>query len=189
MRPIRLALWSLLVILPLLFTLALLAMAQLDGPMLASSDMGQMTSVMAVAALMLSIVLAPGVVDPELRSFPAWGSVGLAACFAQFVALLFVYGAGPTSVWNAAYIPGIVVVIDLTALILLHVWVACEGFGRSFAVGLGLGGACAGWILCAGRSTEFDAFHAVSAAALGAAFIAGIVIALIDDRPPSRPPN
>lgn len=188
MRPIRLALWSLLVILPLLFTLGLLAIAQLDSPRLVSADMGQMTSVMTVAALLLSVVIAPGVVRPEGKALPAWSSAGLAACFIQMVALLFVYGAGPTSVWTAAYVPGIIAVANLTALILVHVWVACEGFGRSFAVGIGIGGTCAGWILLAGRSTEFGPFHAVSGITLGAAFLVGIAIALADGRTAARDP-
>ncbi|HTK60226.1 MAG TPA: hypothetical protein VL283_03410 [Candidatus Baltobacteraceae bacterium] len=184
MRPIRYALWSMLVIAPLGLTLILLAGAVFDGPRLEPADMGPMTSVLAVGAFLVTALIAPGLVDPERKSLPTWSGVAIAAAFGQFFALFFVY-QDTASLWSTVYVPGIVVCLNLTALILVHVWVACEGFGFGPSIGLGLGGACAGWIIKAGSAAEFGSFHAVSAIAIVSAFAAGIVCALKEPRDPA----
>jgi hypothetical protein len=178
MRPIKYALWSMLVIAPLGFTLLLLSGAMFDAPRLTSADMAPMTSVMAIVAFMLTAFIAPCVVEPEGTCLPTWSAAAIVVGFVQLFALLVLYVDPPTAAWSAAYVPGAIVCLNLAALVLVHVWVACERFKLPVAVGLGLGAACAGWVIQAGSAPEFGLFHAVSAITLGGAFIAGIVCAL-----------
>lgn len=178
--PIRYALWSMLIIAPAMFILPafMLTMSDLRAPL--GADTGPMAATAAIMALMVSAFVAPAIVLPEGRGFPAWSVAFVIAGFVQLFAVLLMCGSGtPDGVVSGAYLPGALVCLNLTALIVIHAWVASAGMGFSPAVGLATGGAYSLWLLRVSMSQELDAFQGLSAVGLLVAFTAGIVAAFV----------
>jgi|GEM_PF-2485948 len=178
--PVRYALWSMLIIAPTMLVMPafISTLADLREPL--GSDTGPMAAATAIIALMITAFVAPAIVLPEGSGFPSWsGAVGIAG-LVQLFAMLFGYGSEtPTSDLAAAYVPGALVCLNLTILIVIHAWVAGEGMGFSPAVGLATGGAYGLWLLRASTSQGLDAFQAVSVAGLIVAFTVAIIAAFV----------
>lgn len=180
MRPVRYALWSLLVIAPAFLILSAFGGTYADLREPIGPDTGLMTVMATAIALAVSALIAPGIVRSDAPGLPGWAAgLALAAALQLPAAVLMGIGGPPTSLWNGAYVPGALVCLNILTLIFLHVWVAAVGMGRSPAVGLVTGGAYGAWVFRVGSAQEFDAFMAISSVGAILAMTAAIVAAFV----------
>src|SRR5690349_18084705 len=112
-KPVRYALWSLLVIAPTMIILPSLVMTLADVPATSGSDSGPMTATLSIFALMLTAFVAPVIVLPERKAFPFWTVGGVAVGFLQLFALLFGFASGAEGTMAfSVHIPAVVVCLN-----------------------------------------------------------------------------
>ncbi len=157
----RYAFWPLLYVYPLLI---LLMMWDINRSVVVPTDAGPMTALFAAIALLITALVAPIVVEPEIKKFPRWSLIVMGVCFVQMLALTVISVRWDVSMpaWAFVYMPGIMLSLNLAALIILHAWTAGEGFNQPPGIGLIIGGSCSTLILWMGGTTEFGMLQGVS---------------------------
>ena len=187
MRPVRYALWSLLVIAPAFILLSAFGMTLADLREPLGPDTGLMTMIATAMSLAVTAAIAPGIVRPDASGTPGWAAgLAIAAALQIPVAMLARIDGPPASLWSGAYVPGAFVCLNILALMLTHVWVAAAGMGRSPFVGLATGGAYGALVFRVGSAQGFDRFMAVSCVGAVLALIVATVVALKDEPRPAR---
>lgn len=180
--PIRYALWSLVLVVPMMLCLCLAFSMALDGQASPPADVGHFTAALAAVALGLTAIVAPASVWPEKKEFPAWTWALIGAAFVQLLVVFFACaGSDHASAGTTAFLPAALVAVDLTAVVFLQVWSGSLTIGLSPYLGFPIGLAFCAWIFRLGRTASMDEFLAVSGGAVAAVLTAGCAIALRPD--------